>query len=102
MSYGLSLKDIDEHDISELIEFTKARAKREEEMFLMLMKLLRWHAFIILKGFSKEGLKEKDLILPDEVKKKSDKNDPEYQKQIDEWFKKMDKNVANKWQETRQ
>jgi hypothetical protein len=79
-----------------LVEFTEARAKHEEEVLLMIWKMLRWHAFVILKGFSKKGLSESDIILPDEIKHKVDKADPEYQKKIDDWFEKMDNDIKKK------
>lgn len=94
--YGASLKDIESYDLNELINLTELRAKHEQDLIFTMWRMLRWHAYIILKGFSKKGLSEKDLILPDEVKEKIDKNDPEYQKKVDEWFYKMDESIKRK------
>lgn len=94
--YGATLKDLDTYDFNELINFTEVRAKHEQDLIFTMWRMLRWHAYIILKGFSKKGLSESDLILPDEVKQKADKADPEHQKKIDEWFEKMDNDIKKK------
>lgn len=89
MQYGASLEDVERFDITDLHLFTSQRIKSEERVFKMLRDLFRWHAMMILKGFSKEGIKEKDWLFADE-KKIQKKQNPLSDPKIKEWVKNMD------------
>ena len=64
----------------------------------MMWRLLRWHAFIVLKGFSKGGLKETDYTLPDE-KVKAKKMNPE---EINKFAEAADKIMAEKYRKEKE
>ena len=98
LQYGLSIENINDTDINDLKWIIEQRQKHENELLNNIWRLLRWQAVIILKGFSKEGLKEKDLILPDEEKPKP--KQPQDNSKMKDWAAKADNFIKQKsWQE---
>ena len=79
-------------DLSDLHLFINQRVKSEERLFKMLRHLFRWHAMMILKGFSKEGIKENDWLFEDE-KKIEKRQNPMDDPKIKKWARKMDEQM---------
>jgi hypothetical protein len=94
------LTDIETRDNDELENYIRQKQQHEQDTYMMLWKMLRWHAVTVLKAFSKEGIKPGDLILPDEKEHKitkakklvDTKETEEYFDRIDQWMKNKHKN----------
>ena len=70
------------------------KRKQEERFYLNLRELFRWHAWIIVKSNSKNGLKANDWKFENEKNKV--KKNPKYDPKVKEWIDKMDKNIKNR------
>lgn len=64
-----------------------------------MWRMLRWHAMIVLKAFSKEGLKDGDLLLPDEKEEKKKRKPKSISAEQQKWFDAIDEKMRKKFAE---
>jgi len=63
-----------------------------------MWRMLRWHAMIVTKYFTKEGLKDGDLLLPDEKEERKKRKPKTISKDQQKWFDAMDEMMRKKFE----